>query len=291
MEACKDHKVDPSVAYDKLGYMLGEIRASSQSTPSANVAVTAPKAIALTPQQADEARRIAREEKASRMGVTSKEVNLTSAEAKKAKEMYRLKLQGVGQKPATGQQATKQVSTGKGIGATAPSPSSGQPLVVNIPQVKRPKEGKAEAINSDLTGSRATAKTRLDNFRRICLKQNPIASADPVVLHLVAYSNHRRKLAAQWEKFKNEYSHEGMLDPLRGLPDPWKMEVNSRILESVTKFLRPQADSPEIFVLQTEAGSSFWDRDMPSQACPEFLRVSYPGEAYNEFEAGTHVTQ
>jgi hypothetical protein len=78
-----------------------------------------------------------------------------------------------------------------------------------------------------------------------------------------------------------------MLDPLRDLPDPWKLPKTGKFLEVLLQQvpLAQQPNSPGTFVLQTKSGASFWDRDMPDEAnCPKPLRDPLPEEVLQEFE-------
>lgn len=273
-KACEDQKVDPLDCWQAIGRLLG-------FQPSTSPVASVEKARDSKPTQREirEAKRRARSVKAKTLGLSIGEVNLTSAEAK---EVVR-SLRGSGG-------SSRGASTSSG---QVPFPSSlPNPLLKTAgsgPEEKKEGNGnrKPVGVTQKPSGARSTAKTRLDNLRRNCLRQSPVAVADPTGLHLLAFCNHRNRLMRQWEEYRRTYQDSGMLNPLRNLPDPRELPKTSQFLEALLKqvSLAQQANSPGTFVLQTESGASFWNRDLPDEAnCPSPLRQSLPAEVYNELE-------
>jgi hypothetical protein len=256
---------------------------------------------------------VAREKKAKRLGISPSEINLSPAEAKEAKTAMRKKLSSGGQdRPAEARAPKVENIQLKSVPSKSPAPPASlekvpKPKVpLPAPAFTRPdmikrsggvnsqKEeellGNEDALSDpdmsgsvikkkvgtqlQKTGSRATAKTKIDNLRRLTLKSLPTAVIDPVMLHLVAYGNHRNRLARQYQEYKNLYEDSGMLDPLRGLPPLSSLPRSIlRAWIEATESLRESHDSPGTFILQTESGGSFWDKEKPSEACPKSLLV------------------
>jgi len=247
---------------------------------------------ALTPQQAEEARRIARAEKAKRLNLSPSEVNLTSQEAKAAKAAFREKLAkgeiSPSQTPPTkpSNPPSKNNSSKNGTkGSTTGN------ILPPAPQNQK-EEKKKVGVQLDKTGSRATAKTKLDNLRRTTLRSLPSAIDDCRVLHLIAYGNHFNRLARQWEEYQKTYESSGMLNPLRGLPAPSDLPSPlQQLMMDGKKGLREQNDSPGTYVLQSELGASFWNQDRPSEACPDSLRRALSEEEKGAFERAAVAAQ
>jgi hypothetical protein len=135
---------------------------------------------------------------------------------------------------------------------------------------------KEVGVQLDPSGLRATAKTRLEKFRKQTLNLLPTSFTNPTNLHLLTYANAHSRLSSQWREYRNSYQDSGMLDPLRGLPDPQELPTTYLLLRILTKPLRVQSDSPGTYILQSETGGSFWDRDTPSKECPDDLARPIP---------------
>lgn len=310
VSACEKESVDPVDCLQAISRMLDIPRST---TPSQLAPPPKPKTVQLSKAQVGEAKQLARSVKAKKFGVSASEVNLTSEEAKEAKARFRdLVYQGKDPKKSWGNDLPVQPgnpspqnpSNSKNSGPPQTSPlksvlpsqqgsvpqATQQRTYVNPTgkgQVDKPDPQTAKkqvGIQLDKTGSRATAKTKVDNCRKNCLRQFPLAMDEPTVLHLMAYANHRNRLARQWEEYQKTYEYSGILDPLRGLPDPWKQPKTSEKLRYIvaTLGLREQFDSPGTYILQSEDGGSFWDRDMPSALCPEILKAPLGHEILHE---------
>jgi hypothetical protein len=290
IEACRTEKVDPANALLSIARFLGVPIGTPVSPSTAATATSAsvqsvppdPSKVSLTKEQAEEARKEARAAKAKRLGLSPNEVNLTPKEAKDAKAEMRMRV------------------AGRAPGSVIPTLST-PPATSSIPQqktgsvVKLTTDG-AKALQalslrsgSQVHGrSRATAKTRLDNFRRNCLRTAPQSLVEPVILNLVAYWNHFVRLSRQWDEFKDQYSDYGLLNPLRDLPNPLLLPETKKILvKDVFPLLREQSDSPGTYALQSDTGASYWDRDRPGPACPDFLVKPIPPNVLLEFETAS----
>jgi len=274
-QACEEEKVHPKDCLLAIARMLdlNLVQASTDPAPSTSKKT---ENIQLTKAQVEEAKRVAREEKAKSLGVSPREINLTSQEAKDAKTRFREKL-------LTGKYPVSiPPKGGNGSEKKKKDPSTDGSVSPPQGKLESPTSKKKVGVQQDKTGSRATAKTKIDNLRRLTLRSLPIALESPSALHLVAYANHRSRLSRQVDEYRSLYQESGMMDPLRGLPDPWLGNFTRKYLSEVTKDLREQKDSPGTFVLQNDNGGSFWDRDIPSMECPSVLREGLPEEVLKE---------
>jgi len=293
IEACTDCDVEPIEALQAIARFLNVpigTTGSGVSLTSTNVVTKAdPNKVQLSKPQVEEAKKQARAEKAKRLGLTLSEVNLTSAEAKEAKARMREKVAGVSQPPF------HPGNSQKGKGGAKPQTTTAASQKVSGPDSKEEVEDNSLPLAQDLgtpigqrnqapqSGARSTAKTRIDNFRRNCLRQNPATIVDPTFLHLIAYRNHYSRLARQWAEFKQIYGSAGVLNPLRDLPNPLSLPKTEKSLLGILSRLREQSDSPGTYILQADNGASYWDRDMPGKACPDFLSELLPPEVVAEF--------
>jgi hypothetical protein len=285
-ESCQQNNLEPLDAWLAIGRFFGWSAGIIPANLSQGVTVGSGGSqvpvqgkIALTQKQAEEARRLARNEKAARLKLKPQEVNLTTPEAKQAKAAYReALLKGT---PLNKVEFLKNDSSTKPLSSAAPSGNSQKeskkekvPAKQELSPTQKAADGKKEVgVQLDKTGSRATAKTKLDNLRRTTLRGLPSAIEDLRLLHLVAYVNHYNRLARQWEEYQKTYQSSGMLSPIRGLPAVNTLDerLQSLIQEGV-KGLRMQNDSPGTYILQAENGASFWERDIPSKDCPAILQ-------------------
>lgn len=301
-EACREEKISLSEAVSAIVRLVGignldsALLASISQTGNIQFGNSVPlkstpteaKNIQLSKEQVEKAKELARIEKAKRLGISPKEVNLTPQEAKEAKANYRLKL--AGQQTSNSSRVAPTDATKNKAKAPTPVPDSGkegkeEETSSSKPTHREPGK-KPVGVQMDPTGSRATMKTRIDSFRRSCLRTLPTAVADPTALHLVAYSNHWNRLSRQVAVYRSQYSDSNMLDPLRGLPDPKgdQMPEANKLLADVTRGLRSQSDQPGTFVLQSDSGGSFWQADRPSSICPPELAAELPEAVLGEFE-------
>lgn len=258
--------------------------ASSATSPIANQVQVQPNKVTLTKEQVEEAKKEARSAKAKRLGVSLNEVNLTPKEAKEAKVAMRERI-AKGTQPPLVIPATGASPTNATTGAKKNEP----PVKVESPrQGQKDQQDLSVPIGqrnqAPQTGARATAKTRIDNFRRACLRANPALLAEPTVLHLVAYSNHYNRLLRQWDDFVRTYGSAGVMNPLRDLPNLGNLKRSASLISNVTSRLREQPDSPGTYALQNDNGGSYWDRDKPGKDCPDFLCAELPREVIQEIE-------
>jgi hypothetical protein len=287
IEVCEEEGMDVTAAWQRIGNFLNlPFPTSSASSPQQ---VSEVKEISLTKKQAEEARKNARVEKAKRLNLSFKEVNLTSEEAKEAKAAYRRKLQS---DASNNNSRPKTVTSPSKPSVTTP-PTGGvktskEEVDDNSRQSPPKKESQKQSVGVQLdkTGSRATAKTKIDNCRRSALRGLPTAIENAQLLHLVAYFNHIVKLTRQWAEYQRVYQDSGMLNPLRGLPLLSSCPLAAIALEGAVTAaaLRQQADSPGTYILQSDGGASYWDRDRPSSTCPDALLVQIPQEVIREME-------
>lgn len=291
--ACEEEGLEPGDCLLAIARLL-DLPTQATTLPASSLAPMPAGKIQLTKEQAEEARKVAKEAKAKKLGLSPKEVNLTPQEAKDAKAQYRKRLVSGATAPKTGPTAGGNDSTKKNkkvpslvTTVTGEDLSETFPAKLDEGVSPRPLSSdskKKVGVQQDKSGSRATAKTKIDNLRRLTLRSLPTALDLPSALHLVAYANHRSRLSRQWEEYRRTYESTGMLDPLRGLPDPWLLYKTRKFLALVTKDLREQNDSPGTYILQSEDGGSFWDRDKPSLACPSYLKDLMPEEVIKEME-------
>jgi hypothetical protein len=284
--ACGEEAVDPVDCWLAIGRFL-----NVQPTAFPSTAPESPRGsarnIALTPKEAEEAKRLARIAKAKAKELTPKEVNLTPQEVKIAKAQYRERLQASSSQPRVpisgnvSQVRKRSPPPPTTVGDGGKPPTSEKLETPTSSEIPKKKVG----VQQDKSGSRATAKTKIDNLRRTTLRSNPIALDLPSALHLVAYANHRHRLLRQWEEYCKIYESSGILDPLRGLPDPWKGTKVRNYLSLVSAGLREQSDSPGTFILQSDSGASYWDRDKPSEACPDLLQKAIPNDVMDDLVA------
>lgn len=290
IEACEKEDVDPGEALQRIARFLGTvvppIGGSSNPTsippPPRPADPPAPKKVQLSKEQADQAKRDARAEKARRLNLSPQEVNLTTKEVKDAKAAMRKRIE-----------AGLPVATATNGAPASMAPSSSE-KVPGSP-VTPPNNGLVEkpdrSVDQAKTGLRATAQTKLKACRKNCLTATPTGILDPKVLHLIAYHNHFNRLSQQWADFQKSYKTHGMSNPLRGLVDPSRYpEISEFIATTVAQnSLREQPDSPGTFILQDE-GKSFWDRDKPSSVCPTALQEALPARILTVFSQALGAT-
>jgi hypothetical protein len=74
------------------------------------------------------------------------------------------------------------------------------------------------------------------------------------------------------------------MNPLRDLPNLGSLKRSATLISQATNRLKEQPDSPGTFALQNDNGGSYWDRDKPGEACPDFLKAELPQEVVREIE-------
>jgi len=266
IQACQESKLEPVDCLLAIGRFLNVPIGTGKPNSSANLTGSGPASGQLTKAEMDRVKKEARESKARRLGLSPSEVNLTPKEISDAKAEARRKrpLQG-SPTPSTPSQK---------VGAL----SKGEVNLDNSRKVDKPDR----RVESMKTGLRATALTKLKSCRNMCLLALPNKLEDPRLIHLVAYSNHFNRLSHQWKAFQESYETHSMQNPLRELPDPWKLPLSGFLLTEATKGLKIQPDSPGTFILQSDQGS-FWFRDLPSKVCPAELSEPLSKEALHEF--------
>jgi hypothetical protein len=284
--SCETENVTPHDAYCAVGRLLGFNQApaaSHQGVGSAAIATVPSQQIKLTPQQADEAKRIARAQKAKRLGLSPNEVNLTPTEAKAAKATMRESLaKGT---PFAGLAPPTKPSRDSPADNNRREKETVSPAKNTLQGKTAPTEPKKVGVQADKTGSRATAKTKIDHLRRTTLRSLPVAIDDCRVIHLIAYCNHFNRLARQWDEYQKTYESSGMLNPLRGLPAPLTLPERLQSLVRLgVRGLREQSDSPGTYILQSDTGGSFWNQDRPSEVCPDSLKEPLSEEDLEAFD-------
>jgi hypothetical protein len=256
-KSCHENQVEVSEAYLAIGRFLGF---SAPTSPAEAVPAKSTK-VDLTKAQLSQAKKEAKAEKAKRLGLTLSEVNLTSQEVKAAKDAYRSKLSLGG-----GAVAQAAVSSPKDKGSASSGSKKKQ-------KEKAPAPEGAETTDPE----RQKLKNRIDTVRRNLLRTAPWLIESPTLLSLVAYQNGRIRLSKLWFRLSSNYDLKGARNPLRGLPDLDTIPYSAQILsEAREKYLIRDPSDPDLYVLQTLEGDSFWDGDRPSEACPNALRKSIP---------------
>lgn len=278
IEACEAEKLDPVEGVLAIGRFLG-LNINQGSFPdkpsqSTSTSTTTPER-KLSKEEVEAVKKSAKEAKAKKLGISSKEVNLTPQEVKSAKAEARKRVQrGEGILP---QGFVKPVSSSPPVNGKSTPKEEGQ--TSNSKRVPKPDRSQP----SEKTGLRATALTKLKACRKLCLQTVPTALIEPKVLHLLAYSNHYNRLVSQWAEFQKSYETYGLQNPLRGLLNPGALKATHHFLQKVIVGLKEQPDSPGTYILQLD-GRSFWDRDKPSEICPYDLKQDLPGEILDEFK-------
>jgi hypothetical protein len=257
-----------------IGATLGSDASPERSTSSAPNRIQR-----LTAEQAKEAKKIGRQEKAERMGVSASEVNLTPEEAKKAKAAFLDRLRsGKGESHHQNRKKSEKSNASPPPGKQTPSSDT------KLPKGTASKEGS----NSD-GGSRKTFVTRLKDARRAAQHAMLSAIENPCNLHIVGYWNRFVKLEEAFEALKNvghDMTH--LADPFRGLV---KIRDNDKLSEYFSKVvkvagLQTQTDSPGIYILQSQEARSFWEKDRPSTTdCPAILQEPVPSWVDETFGA------
>jgi len=285
LQICSDEKVEPIECLQAINRFFGISPVITGANPTSSnqpLAVgSKPSSVSLTKDEVKRIKDHARERKAKGLKVKASEVNLTTKEASEAKA-----------------EARKALSQGKSLddylGTKVPGTS---------PDVERPKKASelskdsplpqreskkvpnpTRKVETEKTGLRDTAITKLKGCRRSCLQSRLSALNDPKVIHLVAYNNHCTRLANQWRDFQSHYKVDGLSDPLRGLPQIRNCPKLLGLLQEAVKILRESSETPGIYVLQAQNSESFWKADQPSEACPQELKAPLPSDALLEFE-------
>jgi len=260
--ACKDNKTDPLEAWLAIGRFMDF---TSRLAPQAQPPTSTPKKKELSSEEKKKAKAEAKKAKAKRLGLSISEVNLTGVEIQAA---------------ISGAMRREENSP--------PSPSS-QDLVNKVPEKKAPSESKARKpanIPKDVSGSRATAKTRLDTARSTALRSLP-CRGDPK-LKILAYVNDYNRLVSQWLTFKENFEEGSMLNPIRGLPDPFESELVKEFFQETANSGVRMSDiglkKGPIFVLQDVHGGSYWDQGKPSSHCPKPLQEEIPDKLAGVFD-------
>lgn len=274
--------MDVIEAWKRIGAFMG-MSSTGAVAPVASIPVpsasTTPaseprRPLSLTKEQAEEARRLAREEKARRLKLSLREVNLTPKEAKDAKAAMRKKLEA-GERVIT--PSPVKAEKVEAIAPANPSPPVSAPPKNGESVQERKISNPERSVDSPKSGLRATALTKLKGCRKMCLQTTPLALNEPKVLHLIAYHNHFNRLVQQWDSFQQSFELYGLRNPLRDLVNPSRFPKVKSFIEATASEcgLREQVSSPGTYILQVE-GRSYWDRDMPSADCPRALSQDLP---------------
>jgi hypothetical protein len=276
---CMEENVLPIEAWMAIGRLGGFGGGVSSNLLPSGTSTSTPVAreISLTPEEKKKALELAIGLKAKRMGVTPSEVNLTSSEAQEAVQRHVFEL-NLGKE-------SWNVKKNSFSQSASPSDKKSEKKPEFVGSKFHPSK-ETSSKTSTPVGDKSTAKTRLASFRRIALRAVPPAVADSTVLHLVSYSNARRRLKNQWKVYQESYGSSGISNPMKGLPNPWNLPLCGKILRKVSPILRVQMDSPETYVLMDENSRSYWDRDKPNlEVCPAQLQQFLGSDVLSELNA------
>jgi hypothetical protein len=259
---------------------IGRLMEFSQ-TPASSFSTNDPsnkvnQQVQLTREEVESAKRAALADKARKLNVKPREVNLTGPELKQIKA-----------------EALTKKTRGLPIGNSLNSPPSSKadpPLKGEKKQIeKNPNKGvskPATKVENHVDPARQQARVKLSNLRSRALKMSPVAAVEPTWLHLLAYYNYYLRLAKDWNDFQTHFdlneSGGAVQNPLRGLPDISEVPEVLRYFEVLRSTLKEQTDLPGSFSLQTDHGDSFWDRDIPSLVCPKTLTALVPNQVLDE---------
>jgi len=259
LSICEEEGVNPKDCLLAICRMFDITPKSDQVGSLVKLPIPGP--VQLSADQVAEAKRIARKEKATKLGLGPSEVNLTSDEVKLAKKAFRERLQQGESIPLTvSSRKSKKEKGNKGENISPP------PSPTQSPQLQKPASSQ-----SGIEGLRSTMKTRLETVKRLTLRHHLAAIRNPTNLHLLAYRNHWVRLQEQWVSFQGGYNTSNMKDPFKDLPDPFKGDLNDYVMK-ISAGLKTQSSSPRTLVLQNEDGQSFWDKDQPRiGVCPDIL--------------------
>jgi hypothetical protein len=238
----------------------------------------------LTPEEAKQAKAVARERKAKRLGVSVTEINLTPQEADAVRAEFRALIERGEKLPSA-----KEVRSGS-LKSEKQQPEKKTFLVTGLPQrMDSPlrKQATPDAGSSSPKGE-DTAWTRVKGAKTDCMRNFPIKIENPCGLHLVAYTNCFHRLQYHWEKYRIEFPQDASSkkNPYVNLADPEGKELpkTRNYLEGLTLGLRQHVNQPFVtWVLQDEDGRSFFDKGRPSvEHCPEILRPVIPKDILTE---------
>jgi hypothetical protein len=282
VSACEEKKVDPLAAWLAIGRLM------NFSPPASNAPSSGPSLSkqSLTKEEKEAAKRAAIAEKARKHNLNAREINLSAPELKKAWADAQRK-KDLGEAPIVASQGPLPSNPKADPARDKLEPKATIPKVKNSsPPVKKPEAPKVDQATLLL---RRQSKQRLDNFRGRALKMLPTVVVSPTNLHLLAYQNFYLRLREEWDTFQASFDLKDtggvVQDPLRGLPDLDFIKESKLILDDARRVLKEQNNLKGSFLLTTDDGLSFWDRDEPSEACPPEIARPVPDETLDAISA------
>jgi len=285
LSACEKEGIDDlNLAYKRVGEIVGvSVPATSGGTGSQPIQSASVRR-ALTSEEAKQAKAVAREKKAQKLGLSVSEVNLTAQETEKARTEFRdLIAKGLSLPKPKGASTGKTGKTPK----AKDSGSKGEEVLPQRPPEKTKEETESSAQGSPGSSNANTAWTRVSTARSNCKRNFPLEIEKPCALHLVAYTNDFHRLVYQWETFKKDFPREAKTksNVYRGLVDPEgpKVPLTHNFLKLITQGLREHDNQPFVtWVLQDDEGRSYFNKGRPSEVCPKLLAAELPKNVTEE---------
>jgi len=268
LDACKEEDLDAIECVHAVYRFLGiQPPQGSSSTPSQGT----PQ---LSKEEFDRVKKAALNAKAKKLGVSSQEIKLTLDEINHAKSEALAKRGNVSSTPSKSKKDT----------ATAASQQKEQSALQPGNSQAKEKKDPFEGLGEVQFKARKESRDKLRDAKKVCQQANPLGKISATKLHLVAYANHRIRLAKLWAIHQGRYTDAGMKNPLDGLVDPSDSQKRPKcaaILSTAYGQLQKKADDSDTYDL-TVNGTSFWNQSLPSEACPEYLKEELPEDSLEE---------
>lgn len=280
---CVEVRLSPEEAWSAIGRLGGFGSGKNVNSPSEEFA--SPSLVkTLTKEEKKEAKNLAKKAKAKRMGLSPSEINLTPTEVQEAIRNFKssskneLKVEKSGGSQASKPSVSKESKAEKKIGTKESA-------------VAETSVGQHPEINpSGPSGTRTSQKIKMDNLRRLAQRAVPSVITDPTVLHLIAYSNARRRLALTWDRYRSQYTVNDNQNPMKGLPDIADLENSQELLDREIKSLKSNTEFPGIYLLCDDQSTSYFDRDKPNESvCPKSLLLPLSSDVLSEFEEAIRI--
>jgi hypothetical protein len=287
--ACETQGIDDQfLAYKRVGEIIGyplQSSVSPQSVPVLPVQTASNVKRALTGEEAKQAKAVARERKALKLGVKAGEVNLTPQEVEKARAEFRDLIAQGRQLPKPG---TIVDSTGQTPLPQRPQEKKKEKKSVKPTTPPSTTPGTSTEGSPSMGGAEASW-TRVCTARRNCKRDFPLEIQNPCALHLVAYTNEFHRLTYQWESYESKFPNEASTkaDVFRGLVNTEGPDVplTFKYLTLNVKNLRMMENQSFVtWVLQNEDSQSFFEKGRPSAACPKNLAEPIPKNVLEEID-------
>lgn len=286
LTACEDQKIDDVfLAYKRVGEIIG-YSGPQTSSPVQPVQTGSNVKRALTAEEAKQAKAVARERKAQKLGVKVAEINLTPQEIEKVRTEFRDLIAQGRQLPKPGASVD---STGQTPLPQRPKEKPKDPKAAKSPPKSPTVSTGTPNVGSPTMGGADASWTRVSTARRNCKRDFPLEIQNPCALHLVAYTNEFHRLTFQWDTYKTRFPQEASTksDVFRGLvnPEGSNVPLTFAFIEVITSNLREMENQSFVtWVLQNEDGQSFFDKGRPSKACPKDLAQPIPKNVLEEIE-------